>query len=116
MSQQLSAARPVQSDSLDLSSFHQTNQRCPHLDGARIVHGDHCLSSPIHADTAGQIGNVSRNSVRGPGFFQADLSVAKNIPITERVATQFRDDAFNVFDTVNLGNPSPSVDSLSGGG
>ena len=42
-------------------------------------------------------------------------SVAKNIAITERVVVQFRADAFNVFNKVNLGNPNASVDSSTGG-
>jgi len=70
---------------------------------------------PWQRPGAGQIGNAGRNPLRGPGFFQVDLAVAKRIPITERVAAQFRADAFNVFNTVNLGNPNPSVDGPTGG-
>jgi len=58
---------------------------------------------------------VGRNSLHGPGLFQSDLAVAKNIPITERLAVQFRADAFIVFNKVNLGNPNPSVDVPGGG-
>lgn len=70
---------------------------------------------PWQRPGAGQIGDAARNSLRGPGFFQSDLAVAKNILITERVVVQFRADAFNVFNNVNLGNPNPNVDSGGGG-
>ena len=58
---------------------------------------------------------MGRNSYRGPGFFQSDLALAKNMSITERVGVQFRADAFNLFNKVNLANPSPLVDAPSGG-
>ena len=70
---------------------------------------------PWQRPGAGQIGNAGRNALRGPGFFQTDLAVAKSIPLTERVAMQFRADAFNVFNKVNLASPSAVVDSSSGG-
>lgn len=70
---------------------------------------------PWQRPGAGQIGDAGRNSLRGPGFFQSDLAVAKNIPITERVVVQFRADGFNVFNKVNLANPNTNVDAPSGG-
>ena len=45
----------------------------------------------------GQIGNVGRNSYRGPRGFYSDMALAKNFTITERVKAQFRFDAYNVF-------------------
>lgn len=71
---------------------------------------------PWQRPGAGQIGNAGRNSLRGPGFFQSDLAVAKNIPISERVAVQFRADGFNLFNRVNLANPNPVVDASTGAG
>jgi len=49
----------------------------------------------IEAD--GNLGNAGFNSLRGPAGFYSDLSVTKDIPITERIKGQFRMDAFNVF-------------------
>lgn len=107
------------------------------LQASCVVNGQACLSGtsaalegfnptngqPILGETiepwqrpgAGQIGDAGRNSLRGPGFFQSDLAVAKNTPITEQIAVQFRADAFNVFNTLNLGNPNTVVDSQTGG-
>ena len=47
-------------------------------------------------------GDLRRNQIYGPGFADVDLSVLKNIPITERVRAQFRAEMFNVFDRINL--------------
>jgi hypothetical protein len=48
------------------------------------------------------LGNLRRNQIYGPGFSDVDLSVFKNIPITERVKAQFRIEMFNTFNRVNL--------------
>jgi hypothetical protein len=51
-----------------------------------------------------------RNSMRGPGYFNADLGLAKNFPITaERVNLKFRADAFNAFNHPNFEVPSQNV-------
>jgi len=55
------------------------------------------LGGPFTDAGSGNLGNVGYNSMRGPSGFYSDLSVVKNIPITERVKGQFRMDAFNVF-------------------
>ena len=39
----------------------------------------------------------SRNSFYGPRFFSSDMSLLKNITITERIKAQFRAEAFNIF-------------------
>jgi len=57
----------------------------------------------------GQFGN-RRNSLNGPHFFNSDVSVFKNFLITERFRGQFRAEAFNVFNHVNLGQPNGCVD------
>jgi hypothetical protein len=45
----------------------------------------------------GHLGNIGRNVFHGPRGFYSDLSVAKAIPITEKLRAQFRMDAFNIF-------------------
>jgi hypothetical protein len=47
-------------------------------------------------------GTLRRNQIYGPGFGDVDLSVLKNISITERVKAQFRVEMFNLFNRVNL--------------
>lgn len=50
-------------------------------------------------------GNLSRNSISGPDFRNADVSLAKVTPITERVKTEFRAEVFDLFNHPNFGNP-----------
>lgn len=47
-------------------------------------------------------GPVSRNKFPGPNFKDVDLSVIKNIPITERFRLQLRADMFNLFNRTNF--------------
>jgi len=54
-------------------------------------------------------GNLRRNSFRGPGFTDVDLSLFKNTKVTERVNIQFRAEAFNIFNHTNLYNPNGSL-------
>jgi hypothetical protein len=70
---------------------------------------------PWQRPAGGTFGSVRRNSLRGPGFFQSDLSIAKAIPLKERVSLQFRADIFNLFNTVNLDLPQTCVDCQTGG-
>ena len=49
------------------------------------------------------IGNHGYDSFRGPRFFGADASIAKNFPLGERIKLQFRMDAYNVFNHPILG-------------
>ena len=56
-------------------------------------------------------GNVGRNAFRGPGFADVDLSVIKNIPVTERLKVQLRAEMFNLFNRINLASGAGSVGS-----
>lgn len=47
-------------------------------------------------------GPVSRNKFPGPNFKDVDVSVVKNIPITERFNLQLRADMFNLFNRTNF--------------
>jgi hypothetical protein len=51
------------------------------------------------------LGNVGRNSLRAPDFFQWDFSGMKNFPVTEKIKVQFRGDLFNILNHPNFGNP-----------
>jgi len=51
---------------------------------------------------AGSFGDVSRNSVQGPGYQIWDFSVFKNFTVTERAKLEFRAEFFNVFNHPNL--------------
>jgi hypothetical protein len=51
---------------------------------------------------AGQFGNEGRNSVDGPAYGSLDASLDKNFAITEKSKVQFRAEAFNLTNRVNL--------------
>ncbi len=47
--------------------------------------------------------------LRGPGYYNWDLSLQKNIQLTERFRLQFRSDFLNAFNRVNLAVPNTTV-------
>jgi hypothetical protein len=71
--------------------------------------------TPWARAAAGQFGNAERGSLRGPTFFQTDLSFFKNFALTEGISVQFRAEAFNIFNNVNLGLPISEVDNSNAG-
>jgi hypothetical protein len=56
-------------------------------------------------------GNAGRNSVYGPPMQTLDLAVARAFRITERTNFQFRAEAFNALNKVNLGTPNRFVNT-----
>jgi hypothetical protein len=51
-------------------------------------------------------GNVARNSIFGPSYVNTDFSGFKNFPVLDKATIQFRAEAFNLFNNVNLSNPN----------
>ncbi|MGH9161314.1 MAG: hypothetical protein ACRD2X_15190, partial [Vicinamibacteraceae bacterium] len=64
---------------------------------------------PIPA--AGTNGNLGRNTFRGPRFAELSFSLAKRFPVTARLSAEFRLDAFNALNRVNLNNPVMDLSS-----
>ncbi|MFL6284385.1 MAG: carboxypeptidase regulatory-like domain-containing protein [Pyrinomonadaceae bacterium] len=58
---------------------------------------------------AGEIGNVQRNSFYGDGYQNTDLSVIKRFRVREGVLFRVQADFFNLFNNVNLFNPSNAL-------
>jgi hypothetical protein len=86
--------------------FAGVSHKVQNVDGSRFVQWFNPASFADPA--AGTWGNYRRNSFFGPGFADADLSLFKNTPITERVNTQFRVEMFNVTNRLNLASPGPT--------
>jgi len=68
------------------------------------------VSGPWRRPQPGTFGNAGRNPFRGPGLFNGDMSFLKSFHITEKVTGQFRAEAYNLWNKVNLGNPDGWVD------
>lgn len=51
---------------------------------------------------SGSVGNIERAAFNGPGYFNIDASIFKNIRITERVKFQIRAEAFNLLNHTNF--------------
>jgi Carboxypeptidase regulatory-like domain/TonB-dependent Receptor Plug Domain len=50
----------------------------------------------------GTLGSAERGDCTGPGYFQTDLALYKNIPLRNGVKFQFRWDIFNIFNNTNF--------------
>jgi hypothetical protein len=57
----------------------------------------------------GTWGNVGRNTLRGPGLVQVDLALQRRFRIGGDRNVEFRWEAFNAFNRLNLGNPSTNI-------
>jgi hypothetical protein len=53
----------------------------------------------------GEFGDLGRNVLTGPFFWDIDFSAIKNTKITERVTLQFRAEFFNIFNHADWGLP-----------
>ncbi len=56
--------------------------------------------------TTARFGTAGFNSVRGPSWATLDASLFRTFEFTSRIRMQLRLEAFNLFNTVNLANPS----------
>jgi hypothetical protein len=61
----------------------------------------------------GTWGNLGRGVYAGPGLVDVDLSVFKNVALSERFHLQFRSEFFNLLNRTNLGTPNATVFSGS---
>ena len=94
---------------VDLSSNHYVSGACQNSAPCVNWLNPNAFGLP----PVGTFGNIGKNPLRGPGLFNCDMGVFKNIPITERLNLQFRAEFFNVFNHVNFQDPN---NALTGGG
>jgi hypothetical protein len=70
------------------------------------------LNSNAFAQPAdGTFGNLGRDAIYGPHFYDTDFSLTKLTPITERVNLEFRAEFFNIFNHPNFALPNGSYGS-----
>ena len=80
------------------------------LAGAGIG-GAPCVDATGFAVGTDGFGNHSRNSMRGPGFFNTDMSLTKTFHVGERVGVAIGANAFNLLNHPNFDLPNNSVTS-----
>jgi hypothetical protein len=57
----------------------------------------------------GTFGDLPRNALRGPGYWRTDASLFKRFRFLEDKQVEFRAEAVNIFNHVNLGNPDSEI-------
>jgi hypothetical protein len=67
-----------------------------------------CFQRRALAETA-EPGSAPRNSIRGPGFARTDLSLFRNIRVTDNHRIQLRIEAFNLFNQTRFGQPGNQI-------
>jgi hypothetical protein len=92
------------------------------LDVAAPNQGQSCSFAPcvswfnpaaFATPAVGTLSNMAIAPLRGPGFWEWDQMVSRQFQVTERQRVEFRVEAFNVTNSVRLGNPSLVFSSLS---
>ncbi|HEX4066511.1 MAG TPA: TonB-dependent receptor [Acidobacteriaceae bacterium] len=82
-------------------------------DSACSAHAPAGLTDAYTTTAVGAIGNVGRNTLRGPGVDVFDASLLRNFPITEGWNIQARWEVFNVTNTPEFGQPNGNITSGS---
>lgn len=72
-------------------------------------------ASAFVANPTNTFGTSSRNAYRGPGFATVDAALVKNTKIHEGVSLQLRAEMFNIFNRINLANPTTTLTSSTFG-
>jgi hypothetical protein len=60
-----------------------------------------------------RFGNTGRNTVRGPGWWNVDLSIFRRFPLGKKLNLEGRIEAFNLTNTPHFTNPNGNVNSGS---
>jgi hypothetical protein len=84
----------------------------PGADPGSLITGDpnHWFdTSAFVLQPPGFLGNTPRDSLRGPGFADVDLSFVKNQPLPGATKLQVRLEIFNLFNRANFATPTRTV-------
>ena len=66
---------------------------------------DRYLDPTAFAPSTGPNDQMERNSLYGPAYYTVDASLFRRVSLTERLAAEFRIEAFNLFNTPQYGTP-----------
>jgi hypothetical protein len=73
------------------------------------------FQQPLPDSFGNAFGNVSRNSIAGPGTIQNSMSLAKTMQLGDTRSMEFRATAANVFNTVQYSGVDSSLTSPTAG-
>jgi len=73
------------------------------------------LTDAYQLQNAGFLGNVGRNTLRGPQTNVFDFAMMRDFPIHESLGLQFRWEVFNLTNTAQFGQPSGNFSSSTAG-
>ncbi len=71
--------------------------------GPGAYYYDPAAFAPVTTQT---FGNVGRNTLRGPGVWNTDMSIVRSFPMKERVKLQFRAEFYNLPNTSHFNGPA----------
>lgn len=72
-------------------------------------------TSAFARPTGVRFGTVGRNTMRGPGVINTDLSLYRTFKLNERMNLQFRGESFNLSNTPHFANPNGNANSSNFG-
>jgi hypothetical protein len=83
------------------------------VSGGRQYINPAAFIDPSKVTTIPSYGDAGRNSLRGPGLFDLDVSLKRTFPIHDQIAIDFVADSFDVTNTPQFANPA--VNASAGG-
>ena len=98
--------------SYDNAGISDVGANRPNVNGDPRILGDRDRwfdPTTFSAPAVGTLGNLKRNALRGPGYWRTDASLFKKFLFTETKELEFRFEAVNLFNHVNLDNPDSNI-------
>jgi len=84
--------------------------------GGPAIFGATCTANCSWAlENGARFGSAGRNNLRGPGFFETDLSIYRTFALSESVKFQLRAEALNATNHANFNLPDANVNSTTFG-
>ena len=101
---------------IGLSGSQRPNQVGSQSTNCGSGHITNCINASAYTVPAAYtFGSLGRNTLRGPGLVDVDLSLFKNFSVTERAKLQIRAETFNILNHPSFSNPGATLTTASFG-